>query len=95
MPTNSIEVQLQKAIEMKEKVQDFAKNLQLRMDSIRNTLDEYIRAGFPVDIADHYRSIYYEPDRESINGLCQSMLNEHVEYLEGLIKVFIKIRDRR
>lgn len=82
---NSVEKQLQKAIEMKGKVQEFAKILTYRMENLEGTLVQSVRAGFPEDIAATYHSRFYTPDRAIINELQKDMLTRHVDFLDKLI----------
>lgn len=82
---NNLEIQKQKAIEMKGKVQEFAAILKHRMDNLEDTLVQSVRAGFPEDIAATYHGRYYTPDRSIIDELQKDMLDRHVNYLDRLI----------
>lgn len=82
---NSVEVQLQKAIEMKGTVQDFSKILTQKMDDLEDMLAYYVRAGFPEDIAATYHGGYYQPDRAIIDDLSKDMQTRHVDFLDRVI----------
>ena len=82
---NNVEVQLRKAIEMKEKVQVFAVVIKQRMDDMENTLWQSVRAGFPEDIAGTYHGRYFVPDRKIIERLRNDMLDKHVSFLNDVI----------
>ena len=92
---NSVEVQLQKAIEMKETVINFAAILRSRMDDLSDMLDYFVRAGFPEDIARTYYNRYYSPDNLIIQDLSKKMLSDHVEFLDKVIDNLTKARDRQ
>ena len=85
MANNSVEVQLQRAIEMKGKVQEFAAILKQRMDNMEDTLWQSVRAGFPEDIAGTYHGRYFVPDRSIIEDLNRDMLTRHVNFLDEVI----------
>ncbi len=82
---NNVRTQLQKAIEMKEKVQEFAAILTQKMDDLEEQLYQSVRAGFPEDIASTYHGGYYVPDRSIIDDLHKDMLTRHVHFLEDVI----------
>lgn len=82
---NNLEIQRQKAIEMKGKVQEFAAILKHRMDNLEDTLEQSVRAGFPEDIAATYHGRYFTPDKNIIDALQIDMLDRHVNYLDRLI----------
>lgn len=82
---NNVQIQLQKAIEMKDTVKSFAKILTQRMNDLEETLSQYVKAGFPEDIAANYYNYYYSPDRAIIDDLSKDMLNRHVDYLDKVI----------
>ena len=84
MANNTI-TQLQRAIEMKEKVHEFSAKLTMKMDDLENSLFQSVRAGFPEDIAATYHSSYYTPDRNIIDELSKDMLTRHVDFLERVI----------
>ena len=92
---NSVEVQLQKAIEMKGTVQEFAAILTQRMNDYSDKLEYFVRAGFPRDIKDHYHARYYIPDNEIVSELSKKMLSEHVEFLDNVISDLTKAKNRQ
>ena len=92
---NSVEVQLQKAIEMRDTVQDFSKILTQKMDDLNEMREYYVRAGFPTDIADTYRDYYYVPDRNIIDDLSKDMQTRHVDFLERVIAQLTEARDQK
>ena len=95
MALNNVETQLQKAIEMKGTVQEFAAVLRQRMSDLYNTLQNSVRAGFPSDIADTYTANYYAPDNEIIEELSRKMLTEHVELLDNVIADLDRAKNRK
>ena len=95
MALNNVETQLQKAIEMKGTVQEFAAVLRQRMSDLYNTLQNSVRAGFPSDIADTYTANYYAPDNEIIEELSRKMLTEHVEFLDNVIADLDRAKNRK
>ncbi len=95
MATNSVEVQLQKAIEMKGSVQEFAAILTQRMKDLNDMLDYFVRAGFPSDIAKTYHARYYTPDNQIVSELSRKMLSEHVDFLDNVISDLTRARDRQ
>lgn len=95
MALNNVETQLQKAIEMKGTVQEFAAILTQKMSDLSDTLEYYVRAGFPEDIARTYYSNYYTPDNEIVTDLSRKMLTEHVEFLNNVIADLTRARDRQ
>ena len=95
MSINNVETQLQKAIEMKEMVQEFAMKLTQQMSNLNDDIDEYIRMGFPEDIAEKYRYNYFNPDNEIISVLSQEMLNEHIEFLDKVIAILERAKNRK
>ena len=92
---NSVEVQLQKAIEMKGTVQDFSKILTQKMNDLEDMLAYYVQAGFPEDIAATYHSGYYRPDRAIIDDLSKDMQTRHVDFLERVIAQLTEARDQK
>ena len=92
---NSVEVQLQKAIEMKGTVQEFAAILNQRMSDLREKLEYYVRVGFPRDIKDTYLVRYYAPDNAIISDLSSKMLSEHVDFLDKVISDLTQARNRQ
>lgn len=82
---NNVQTQLQRAIEMKGKVQEFAVLLTQKMDELEDTLIQSVRAGFPEDIADTYHGGYYTPDRAIIDDLSKDMNTRHVDFLDRVI----------
>lgn len=85
MAENSVQVQLQKAIEMKETILEFAAILDSRMSDLKDRLNYYVSAGFPSDIANTYRCNYLYPDDEVISELSARMRTEHVDFLDNVI----------
>ena len=85
MAENSVLVQLQKAIEMKETTLAFSAILDARMSDLKDMLNYYISAGFPSDIANTYRNNYLYPDDEVISELSTRMKTEHVDFLDNVI----------
>lgn len=92
---NSVEIQLQKAIEMKETVQDFSKILIQKMDDLNDMREYYVRAGFPTDIADTYRDYYYVPDRKIIEALSKDMMTRHVDFLDRVIAQLTEAKNQK
>ena len=95
MATNSVEVQLQKAIEMKGTVQEFAAILTQRMNDLSDMLEHFVRAGFPSDIARTYHARYYTPDNQIVSELSRKMLTEHVDFLDDVIADLTIAKDRQ
>lgn len=95
MATNSVEVQLKKAIEMKDKVIQFAGDLVIKMQDLEAYLEQSVRAGFPEDIAKKYHEFYYVPDNNLIGTLSETMRKNHVDFLERVIENLTKARDQR
>lgn len=85
MSQNNVSTQLQKAIEMKGTVQEFAAILTGKMSVLCDNLEQSVRAGFPEDIAATYHARYYTPDNEIITALSKKMLTEHVDFLDKVI----------
>lgn len=83
---NNVQTQLQRAIEMKGKVEVFSNVLTQKMNNLRNTLESHVRAGFPEDIARTYYSKYFVHDNEIISNLSSKMRNNHIAYLDEVIK---------
>lgn len=92
---NDVGIQLQKAMEMKATAEDFAKILTQKMDDLRDTLEQYVNAGFPEDIAIHYLGTYYAPDRSIIDGLSDDMRIRHVDFLDRVIEKLRITRDEQ
>jgi hypothetical protein len=88
MSTTSVEVQKQKAIEMREMVQEFAAKLTKNMNELSDDLDALVRGGFPEDVARNYYVGYYTPDNNIISDLNKKMLNDHVKFLDDVIANF-------
>lgn len=95
MATTNVEVQLQKAIEMKGTVQEFAAILTQRMNELNDMLDYYVRSGFPEDIAKTYYINYYTPDNDIISDLSKKMMSKHVEFLDNVIVDLKRAKDRK
>lgn len=95
MALNNVETQLQKAIEMKGTVQEFAEVLQQEMSNLYDTLQNSVRAGFPSDIADTYTANYYAPDNEIIEELSKKMRTEHVNFLDEVIADLTRAKNRQ
>ena len=95
MALNNVETQLQKAIEMKGTVQEFAAVLQQKMSDLYDTLQYSVQAGFPSDIADTYTANYYAPDNEIIEELSKKMRTEHVNFLDGVIADLTRAKNRQ
>ena len=95
MATNSVEVQLQKAIEMKGTVQDFSKILTQKMNDLEDMLEYYVRAGFPEDIARTYHGGYYVPDRSIIDALSRDMQTRHVNFLNRVIAELTEAKNQK
>ena len=81
----SIETQLRKAQEMRTTVQNFSQKLILRMDEFKSTLEGYVRAGFPEDVAEMYLGRYYTPSRALVDDLSKDMRERHVDFLDRII----------
>ena len=92
---NNVEMQLQRAIEMKDKVQVFSKILDQHMKDLEDMLYQSVRAGFPEDIAATYHSRYYEPDRSIIEALSNDMNTRHVNFLDEVIADLNAARDQK
>ena len=95
MALNNVETQLQKAIEMKGTVQEFAAVLQHKMSDLYDTLQYSVQAGFPSDIAETYTATYYAPDNEIIEELRNKMLTEHVDFLDKVIADLTRAKNRQ
>lgn len=95
MALNNVETQLQKAIEMKGTVQEFAAILQQKMSDLYDTLQYSVQAGFPSDIADTYTANYYAPDKEIIEELSKKMRTEHVNFLDEVIADLTLAKNRQ
>lgn len=95
MSTNNVEIQLQKAIEMREMVQEFAEKLTQQMSDLNDEIDNFVRMGFPEDIAQKYRYYYFIPDNEIISQLSQEILNDHMAFLDKVIAILKKIVENR
>jgi hypothetical protein len=92
---NNVEMQLQRAIEMKGKVQEFAANLTRKMNDLEDTLVQSVRAGFPEDIAGTYHEGYFVPDRTIIDDLSKDMLTRHVDFLDRVIDRLTEATDQK
>lgn len=90
---NNVETQWQKAIEMKGKVQEFEQMLGHSMNTLEGMLDTYVRHGFPEDIASKYHRNYFIPEQETIEEVRYAMCNEHVDFLDRVIKELDKARN--
>lgn len=95
MSTNNVEIQLQKAIEMRKMVQEFAEKLTQQMSNLNDEIDNYVRMGFPEDIAQKYRYYYFIPDNEIISQLSQEMLKEHIAFLDNVIVILERAINRK
>lgn len=95
MAITNVQVQLQKAIEMKGTVQEFAAILTQRMSYLNDMLDYFVRGGFPEDIAKTYYINYYTPDNDIISDLSRKMLSDHVDFLDRVINNLKKAADRQ
>ena len=84
METN-VQVELQQAIAMKGRVEAFAITLRKRMNDLNGMIDQFVRAGFPSDIARTYRAKYFSPDNQIISDLSRKMGEDHVAFLKGVI----------
>ena len=93
MSTNDVGVQLQKAQEMKAKVEEFSQILTQRMGEVEDKLEYYVRAGFPEDIASTYYGRYYVPDRSVIDDLSKDMRTRHVDFLNRVIEDLTKAKN--
>lgn len=89
---NSVEIQWQKAIEMKAKVEEFEKMLYHKMRTLEDMLDSYVRMGFPEDIASKYHCVYFSQEQQVINDVRHRMSKDHVEFLD---KVITDLNDAR
>lgn len=83
---NNVQVQLQRAIEMRGNIEVFSNVLTQKMNNLRDTLESHVRAGFPEDIAYTYYSRYFVPDNEVITNLSNRMRSEHIAFIDNLIK---------
>ena len=90
---NNVRTQLEKTIEMKTVTQKFAQILRFRMDDLNNRLEQYVRMGFPEDIAQTYYSNYLTPCNGIISDLSRNMEREHVEFLDSIIVELKKITE--
>lgn len=95
MSTNNVGVQLQKAQEMKAKVEEFSQILTQRMGEVEDNLENYVRAGFPEDIAATYHGGYYVPDRSIIDDLSKDMRTMHVDFLDRVIRDLTEAGDQK
>jgi len=95
MAQNNVEVQLQKAIEMRAKVIEFSGILTERMTDLSDRLSYYVREGFPDDIEQTYRCNYYDPDNEIITDLSKRMMTDHVDFLDKVIERLRRAKDRQ
>lgn len=92
---NNVEMQLQRAIEMKGKVQEFSKILDQHMKDLEDMLYQSVRAGFPEDIASTYHSSYYSPDRSIIDALSNDMNTRHVNFLDDVIADLTEAKNQK
>ena len=95
MATTNVQVQLQKAMEMKGTVQEFAAIIIQRMDTLNDMLENFVRGGFPEDIARTYYHNYYTPDYGIISDLNRKMLSDHVDFLDRVIADLKRAADRK
>lgn len=82
---NEILEQLRRSIEMRQQILDYAHDLDAKMNCLDDTLTEYVRQGFPSDLAAAYQKSCYNPDKQTINDLCATMTKGHVAYWDGII----------
>lgn len=85
MGTNVIKEQLTRAIEMRERVLNFASLLQSRMQYFDEQINTSVRLGFPQDIAEYYRATYYSRANMKIEELVAYMKNGQINYLDQVI----------
>ncbi|MDR1348068.1 MAG: hypothetical protein LBJ63_06540 [Prevotellaceae bacterium] len=85
MAQMSLEVQIQKMLEMRGTLHDFCKMLDARMDGLNDKLNEYVMQGFPTEIASTYYSRYYMNESQAINNLTQVVQTSHYDYIDNVV----------
>jgi len=85
MATMSLVTQMQKMQDMKRDLGDFCTNLNRLMNEIGSQLDGYVRQGFPVEIAQKYKAVFYNPQKNDIDNLIAEVQSKHFEYIDDTI----------
>ena len=91
---NNVEIQWRKACEMRDKVQVFERRLTYNMRTLDEMLIDYVRCGFPEDIARKYYQNYYTPENQTIEEVSQDMRQRHVDFLDRVIAILDDARNQ-
>ena len=85
MANMSLEVQIQKMLEMRAYLGEFCAKLNSGMDNLRNQLHQNVAMGFPIEIAATYEQAYYTTEKQEIDRLIQTIQTTHFDYIDGIV----------
>lgn len=88
MAEMSLDVQIQKMLEMKAFLGEFCIKLNTGMTDLKNKLHQNRAMGFPKEIAAHYEAAYYNPEKSKIDQLVQTIQSAHYKYISDVVAEF-------
>lgn len=80
-----LSTQKQKMLEMRSFLGDFCVLLNGRIDGLKDKLEQFVKQGFPSDIAMYYLQSYYMPEKQEIDNLIQTVQTAHYGYIDEVV----------
>ena len=88
MAEMSLDLQIQKMLEMKAFLGEFCIKLNAGMTGLKGKLDTNRAMGFPKEVAARYEASYYTPEKAKIDQLVQTIQNTHYKYINDVVAEF-------
>ncbi|MBR2015513.1 MAG: hypothetical protein IJ998_08885 [Alistipes sp.] len=88
MANNNVKTQLERAIDMRERIFNFSTMVESTGVNLIQDLEYWVKMGFPEDIAQHYYHRYLKDDIEKMNQIVIEMKNRHSKFVDEIIEKF-------
>lgn len=90
----SLDEQIQRLHEMKDKLGDFCKMMQQTMGTMQNQI-KYLRSqGFSIETEQTYQTRYYEPANSDVERVVTNIYGRHFTYIDEVIEDLERAKTR-
>lgn len=94
MSEMSLEEQIRRMEEMKDYLGDFCTIMQQEVDQLRQDIDFLRSQGLPTETEESYTQRYYNPAKNNIEEVINSIYTRHYSYIDDVISDLERAKNR-